>query len=315
MSNSKRVLLLDGGTGMSLVEMGHKFIDTDPLWSAAVISTHPEDLVKLHKDFFLAGADIVLSATYQASAEGFKSRFGISDTEAFGLIRKGVELAKEARDEAEKLTGFHKFVAASVGPYGATLCDRSEYHGRYSDTMTKEELSAWHLPRLQVLVDSLPDLLAIETIPVLMEAEAILDSLRHFPHMKAWVTFQCKDGEHTAHGENIQDAVRSVVRYDNVIAVGVNCVHPSFVLSLVQNISACKLNIPIVVKPNGGIFQQDGRSGSKYNLSDHVLEWLDAGATWIGGCCHIYPADITDLRKTLENVPNIHFIQKGDGLV
>lgn len=267
------------------------------------------------KNFFLAGADLVLSATYQASTEGFKSRFGISDTEAVDLIRKGVELAKEARDEVERLTGFHKFVAASVGPYGATLCDRSEYHGNYSDCMTKEELSAWHLPRLQALVDSLPDLLAIETIPALKEAEAILDSLKLFPHMKAWVTFQCKDGEHTAHGERIQDAVRSVVQYGNVVAVGVNCVHPRYVTSLLHNISACKLSIPIVVKPNGGIFTHDGRSECKYNLSDHVLEWINAGATWIGGCCHIFTSDIAALRKTLESEPNIHFIQNGNSLV
>lgn len=44
------MLMLDGGTGMSLVEMGHKFIDTDALWSAAVIHSHPADLVKLHKE-------------------------------------------------------------------------------------------------------------------------------------------------------------------------------------------------------------------------------------------------------------------------
>uniref|UniRef100_A0A0B7A6Q3 Hcy-binding domain-containing protein n=1 Tax=Arion vulgaris TaxID=1028688 RepID=A0A0B7A6Q3_9EUPU len=55
--------------------------------------------------------------------------------------------------------------------------------------MTREELSNWHLPRFKALIDSQPDLLAIETIPLVKEAEAILDNLQKFPGVKAWITF------------------------------------------------------------------------------------------------------------------------------
>jgi homocysteine S-methyltransferase len=312
----KRVVILDGGTGMGLVKMGHTFINGDALWSAAVVSTNPEDLIRLHKEFYLAGADVCLSATYQASVEGYKKRFGCSDSQALDLVKQGVQLTRTARDEAEKETGHHGLVAASVGPYGATHCDMSEYHGRYADSMTREELSRWHLPRLKALVDSQPDLLAIETIPVVKEAEAILDNLHNFPDIKAWVTFQCKDGHSTGHGESIKEAVQAVTMFDSVAAVGVNCVHPDDVTSLLQNISELSLNVPVVVKPNAGLFAvKSARSAAREKLSDYVLEWLNNGATWIGGCCHVYPQDISDIQRVLLEVPNVTFLQNGDTLV
>uniref|UniRef100_A0A0B7A5V3 Hcy-binding domain-containing protein n=1 Tax=Arion vulgaris TaxID=1028688 RepID=A0A0B7A5V3_9EUPU len=101
----KSVVVLDGGTGMALVEMGHSFINTDQLWSAAVIKTHPQDLINLHTEFYLAGADVAVTATYQASVDGYKKRFGVTDSSALDLIKQGVQLAKTARDEAQKVTG------------------------------------------------------------------------------------------------------------------------------------------------------------------------------------------------------------------
>ncbi|CAG5127549.1 unnamed protein product [Candidula unifasciata] len=306
----KQIVVLDGGTGIALMDMGHTFITGQPLWSAAVVYTHPQDLIKLHEQFYVAGADVAVTATYQASVEGYKTKFDLSDAEALRLIQRGVELAKTARDQAEEKTGRHGYVAASVGPYGATLCDMSEYHGRYADTMTREELRQWHLPRLKALVESQPDLLAIETIPVVKEAEAILDNLQDFPGTKAWVTFQCKDGSNTAHGESIKDAVAAVVNYDGVVAVGVNCVHPDFVTSLLQNMAELSLSVPLIVEPNGGMFDHDGRPTPKEKLSEHVEEWVKAGATWIGGCCYVNPPDIADMRAALARLPGVTLLQK-----
>ncbi|KAH9512686.1 hypothetical protein Btru_037901 [Bulinus truncatus] len=312
---TKLVVVLDGGTGTSLAEMGHTFIHGDPLWASAVIVKHPDDLVKLHRDFFLAGADVVLSASYQSSIEGFKKRFTISETEAVDLIKKSVELVKLAKNNAEQTTGRRGYVAASVGPYGATLCDRSEYHGRYADSMSKQELQTWHLPRLKILIDSNPDILAIETIPVLHEAEAILDGLKSFPVSKAWVTFQCQDSNHTAHGENIQDAVRSVAQYDSVAAVGVNCVNPAHVTPLLHCISQLGVNIPIIVKPNARPYELGSRSTDEYKMSEHVKEWLEAGATWIGGCCHVQPSDVAELRDALALETCVRFLNNEENLV
>ncbi|GFS03518.1 homocysteine S-methyltransferase [Elysia marginata] len=185
----KRVVILDGGTGTSLANLGHAVEDLT--WCSCLIKTHPNDVKKVHKDYFLAGADVVVTATYQAFVDGFVKQFGVSKEEASEFLKKGVELAKEARDEAEIETGRHGFVAASVGAYGATLCDRSEYTGVYVDNMSIEELSEWHMPRMKTLCEARPDILACETIPALAEAMALVSCLEKLQE-KAWLTFQLK---------------------------------------------------------------------------------------------------------------------------
>lgn len=55
-----------------------------------------------------------------------------------------------------------------------------------------QELTSWHIPRLAAILKGQPDILAIETIPVVKEVEAILESLKSFPGAKAWVSYQCK---------------------------------------------------------------------------------------------------------------------------
>ena len=82
------------------------------------------------------------------------------------MLARSVRLAAEARDDAPG----GGWVAASVGPYGATLGDGSEYRG--DDGLTVAELRAWHRRRLRVLADAGPDVLAIETITRLAELEA-----------------------------------------------------------------------------------------------------------------------------------------------
>jgi len=102
----------------------------------------------VHKQYFEAGADIATTATYQATMEGYmqKENAGITRTEADDLIRKGVALAIEARDqfwadEVKKKGGRKRqrpLVAASVGCYGAAQADGSEYRGQYG--LTVEEV-------------------------------------------------------------------------------------------------------------------------------------------------------------------------------
>ncbi|XP_076454139.1 betaine-homocysteine S-methyltransferase-like [Babylonia areolata] len=303
MAGKKEVVVLDGGTGMSLVAMGNKEVDNDPLWSALLVKTKPEAIVQLHKQFYESGADVVVSATYQASIEGYVKQFGMTQSEASQLVTEGVRLATRARDQMQQQTGKRLWVAGSVGPYGATLCDRSEYHGNYAETMTKGELSEWHKVRLSAILEGKPDLLAVETIPVVKEAEAILDSLKSFPQCRAWVSFQCKDGVHTGHGEALSEAVRASLQCDNVIAVGLNCTHIRYVTPLLQSLSHLDLRVPVLVKPNPGGVTGDAVSDSP--LESRAREWLDQGATWLGGCCHYLPRHIAGLRHFLDSQPDV----------
>lgn len=83
-------------------------------------------------------------------------------------------------------------IAGSVGPYGASLHDGSEYRGEYVESTSAETIRAWHIPRIEALLAAGVDLLAIETIPALAEAEVLLNLLKNYPRARAWLAFSCK---------------------------------------------------------------------------------------------------------------------------
>ena len=95
--------------------------------------------------YFTAGAQVATTASYQASLGGF-AQAGISQAEAEQLIRRSVRLAEQARASLED--GNDRWIAGSVGPYGAALADGSEYRGDYD--LSVDELRAWHRPRIAI---------------------------------------------------------------------------------------------------------------------------------------------------------------------
>jgi len=87
----------------------------------------------------------------------------------------------------------HKvLIAGAVGPYGTSLHDCSEYTGSYVEHVSPEEIADWHRPKIRALVEAGVDILAFETIPAQLEAEALLELLMEFPEQKAWLSFSCK---------------------------------------------------------------------------------------------------------------------------
>lgn len=194
------------------------------------------------KFHILDGAQIILSNTYQSSVEGFMKHLKLSREDSIQLMRKSVQLAKEARDKyidsVKKANGSVEaglpLVLGSVGPYGAMLHDGSEYNGSYTDKVTKEEIQNWHRTRINALLDEDVNGLAVETIPCPKEAEAVTEMLLNdYPNVQFWVSFQCKDEMHLAHGENFANAAKSIWEMikksnakDRFFGIGVNCVHP-----------------------------------------------------------------------------------------
>jgi homocysteine S-methyltransferase len=150
------VLVADGGLATELEARGNDL--SDSLWSARLLMDAPDQIRDAHP-IFRAGAVIATSASYQASFEGFAHR-GLGRRDAAGLMRRSVDLARAARDEMAG-DGQARWVAASARPYGATLADGSEYRGRYG--LSVRDLAAWHRPRLEVLAEAGPDVLALET--------------------------------------------------------------------------------------------------------------------------------------------------------
>lgn len=302
-----RVWVLDGGFSSQLSRHVGDRVDGDPLWTARFLQTNPDDIKNTHRDFLQAGAELIMTSTYQASVGGFVRHLGINADDAYKLIGRAVDLAKEARDAyvEEFRPDCKPLIVGSVGPYGAHLHDGSEYSGNYADITPKETIKEWHRSRFQALVEGGVDLLALETLPCQKEAEALLELLKEFPNTKAWMSFSCKDGKSLSHGEDFQTVLKKCweASEGQLIAIGVNCCNPCYIESLLQGINDDRKQapIPFVVYPN---------SGEKYiktvgwtekdkceSLATFVHKWLDLGVRYVGGCCRTYAEDIMAIRS------------------
>jgi homocysteine S-methyltransferase len=265
--------VVDGGLSTALEELGER--PAGLLWTAAALLDRPEVITAAHRLYVEAGADVVITASYQASEAGFVAA-GASPFEARRLLASTTAVARASGAAV---------VACSVGPFGACLGDGSEYRGDYAASWA--EVRAFHRARLEVLVDTAPDVFAIETMPTLAEAEIVVEELRRLTDAPAWASFTCRDEAHTCGGDAFAAAVAGVA--PAVTAVGLNCTAPRFVEPLLQSLA---VDLPYVVYPNHGA-QWDGEhkcwlgptGGAE--IPSLVPSWLAAGARLIGGCCGV----------------------------
>ena len=301
------MLVLDGALATELERRGCDL--RDPLWSAKVLLEAPELIRQIHLDYFRAGADIAITASYQATVEGFRRR-GLGREESLALLRCSVRLALEARDEfwrepANRNSRPRPLVAASLGPYGAFLADGSEYRGDYG--LGETELMNFHRLRLATLLEAGPDLLACETLPCLIEARALARLLAEFPDAAAWISFSARDGAHTCHGERLADCAAWLDDQPQVVAVGVNCTAPQHVPALIHAIGSATRK-PIVAYPNSGeTYHPDRRcwegTATCAEFSTAAQDWYAGGARLIGGCCRTTPEHIAALAAWARRLP------------
>ena len=299
-------LILDGGLATLLEARGHDL--SDHLWSARLLRDAPEAIRAAHIEYLEAGADCIISASYQATIPGFM-RLGLGREEAAGLLQRAVALAQEARDSYwqydQSATGaamrLRPLVAASVGPYGAYLADGSEYSGDYG--LDEGALLDFHRERWRVLAAAGPELMACETIPSAVEARAVARLIPETTDMPVWVSFSCRDQAHLNDGTPLAEAVAAVAGLPQVVATGINCTAPRYIPSLIAA-ARTVTGKPILVYPN---------SGERYDVTRRVWlgqsepaefgqlseTWRAAGASLIGGCCRTGPEHVRAIRAHL----------------
>lgn len=297
--------LLDGGLATELERRGHDV--STRLWSASLLKTAPKAIEQVHYDYFAAGAQVAITASYQASYQGFAS-IGLDADATTALLRRSVELAQSARARYRRdhpADSRRLYVAASVGPYGAISHDGAEYRGDYG--LTVSQLVEFHARRFGVLASSGADLLACETIPLLDEARALATLLQRHPDSSAWMSFTSADGVHTSHGEPLVECARLLDSVPNVIAIGVNCVRPEIVSAAIREFRT-GTDKAVVVYPNSGECW-DGRTHQwqgawdQGSLAALAAEWINDGARMVGGCCRIGPREIAELKSALSGGP------------
>lgn len=293
----QHIVILDGALATELERYGADLQHS--LWSARYLLTEPERIERVHRDYLDAGAQILLTASYQATIPGYLNH-GYSTEDAHAAIRTSVALARaacRAWHDAHPEISSRRLVAGSVGPYGAYTADGGEYRGNYG--LSSEQLIAFHLPRIKTLAAAGVDFIACETIPDLHEAEALAQCVAMIPGLTCWMAMSCCDGGHCNAGQSIELVAQRMQTYACVAAVGVNCTDPRFVTDIVRRFVQ-HTDKPIVAYPNSGeSYNAVSKSWSgTVSCSDYVeaaRAWVDAGARIVGGCCRTTPEHIAGL--------------------
>ena len=319
MQTAKRPLILDGGLGTLLYDK-YKCNTTHKLWSSLVMENNPEIVYKAHKEFCDAGADIIITCTYTVNLErGFDG-----DQTAFeNNVRRSIEVAKNVAVDHEKETGKKIYVAGSCGTYANTLFMGKEFTGDYLHEIENEQekidfLIKYHKDRFEIIDSMGCDIIAFETIPSAFEGNACSQVLAK-GNTPGWVTFSQKDENHIANGDSIEKALLSLTFSPNLVGVGFNCVDLNFCKNSTEivkkffNDPRIKAggNVPqdIVIYPNSGeIYMTKNQWSTKEDIiytlkdiSDLSVEWYEAGATIIGGCCKVTPGEIQQIAEKFNN--------------
>ena len=287
--------VLDGGMATELERRGLDL--SGPLWSAHVLESSPEAIAAVHRDYLAAGADCLLTASYQVSAEGFQ-QLGRDPQDAANAaaraLRSSVAIAEKVRSDYQVGSLRRIWIGASLGAYGAMLHNGAEYHGNYDCSV--EELVGFHHRRIAVLAETNADFLAFESIPSLEEARAILAALQPYSDVPAYISFTCRDGTHVSHGETLQECAQLLDKQPQIIGIGVNCTRPELIGSLTSQLAQVTSK-PIIVYPNSGeqwdaVHRCWQGSGQIQEFSELARRWRSAGAQWIGGCCRTGPEHV-----------------------
>ena len=289
--------VIDGGLATEL-EYQDARID-GPLWSAHVLEDEPEKLLAVHRAYIAAGAECVATCSYQVSRMGY-AEVGLTAERADAALLRSVEIAHAAVAEFPER---RVFVAGSLGPYGAALHNGGEYHGNYDCSF--DDLVRFHRERIEIFANATgaqrPDLLAFETFPSLDEARAVGEALKPWLDLQVWFSFSCRDEQHVSHGERVADCAALVAAIPQTVAIGVNCVPPKWVSSLIAELRAGS-NKPVLVYPNSGEGWDATRrcwtgNTDAADFGRQAAEWFRSGAQVVGGCCRTRPEHIREIAR------------------
>ena len=292
-------IILDGGLASELEKNGYTLDNS--IWSAAVLAESPAAVSDVHMAYLKAGADIITTASYQATITCLV-KYGFTEDKAVDIIFDSVRLARESimvfmDSEDYDMSMPLPVVAASAGSYGASLADGSEYRGDYK--LSEKEYHDFHRRRLEILIDAGADLIAFETVPSYDEACAIASLMEQYGKTEYWISFTVKDSEHISCGRSFAECMQMLRGRKNLAAAGINCSDPSFFAALLESARPFA-DKPFIVYPNSGEMYSTvdhhwhGDSRAE-KLGGHAVEWYGLGARIIGGCCRTGPADTATL--------------------
>lgn len=293
--NQKTALVLDGGLATTLEGYGCDL--NSSLWSSEVLINQPDKVMQAHQAFTDAGADIVLTSTYQASFATFKA-IGKETSEIEQLFEIAVKNIKEAVTDDQVVVG-------SLGPYGAYLSDGSEYTGQYE--ISVDEYIQFHEERINALINRGIYDFVFETVPNFNEIKAIVEYIipNYSDHNTFWISCTVDNEGNLSDGTEFEKVCQYIVQHIGRVPVfGINC---SSINSVEKAINKGLLELPQVIAlyPNGGkTFDPIEKvwigKGENALLVQKTKEWIAQGVQIIGGCCETTPEDIKQIHEAIE---------------
>lgn len=291
----KKVVLTDGGMGQELLRRSSA--TPTPLWSARVLIDEPTLVRDLHADFIASGARVITINTYAATPERLErdGAPGLFKT----LQRRGIDLAKQARDAAGHEVRIAGCLPPLFGSYAPTL--RSSF---------EETLNTYR----QIVAEQKDhvDLILCETMASAEEglAAATAASESGLPIWVSWTLQDSLDGPRLRSGETIAAAANAIAHI-NTEALLINCSKPE-VISIGLN-DMLKLGVSVGAYANGftsvGALKHGGTVDvleARHDLgpdsyAEFAMDWVKRGTAIVGGCCEVGPEHIAVLRDRLLN--------------
>ncbi|KAI3406838.2 SAM4 [Candida oxycetoniae] len=304
--------VIDGALGTELEELidpNETFLPSkSPLWSGQALIDAPQVVKAVHKEYMKAGADIVLTSTYQSSYQSLKKHTEMTNEQIHELWQRAIDIVKESRSELGKTDSV--FIAGSIGPYAAYLADGSEYTGKYSNISLSKVLREFYQPLLEFFVNNDDiDLIIFETIPNFHEFQIANELASEYSDKKPFVvSFTCQNNHSLTDGTALSTMrkylTETTASKTTSKVLGLNCVDYEVALSIIDQFPEFKF----FVYPNLG-FQYDAtchqfiiKKGRPEDAWDQFIRKLVSyrNVIGIGGCCNTGTKEIKFVRSILD---------------
>lgn len=294
-----RIIFFDGGTGTLLQEKGLQAGELPELWNIE----KKQILIEIHKNYFEAGSDIVLTNTFGANCIKLQ---GISYS-IEQIITAAVENAKQAAKQC--CHNKKGYVALDIGPTGkllqplGDLSFEAAYEAFQQMAVAGEKAGA--------------DMIVIETMSDIYETKAAVLAAKENTNLPVFVTVVFDEKGKLLTGSDIACVV-SVLEGLGVDAIGMNCgLGPHQMLSLAEQM-LCYCSVPVIVKPNAGLPRsENGKTVfdvTPEEFAHEMVKIVDKGACIVGGCCGTTPAHIKALYQCCKNKKPLPIVPKNKTL-
>jgi 5-methyltetrahydrofolate--homocysteine methyltransferase len=273
----KRIVLFDGGFGTMLISMGLDKGKASESWNFE----HPEKVKQIHKAYFDAGSDVVITNTFGATKIKLSAK---------GLNDKADEINKVAAKLALEVCPEDGYVAGDIGPTGKFLKPMGEY--------TYDQFYQNFYQQAKALAQGGADSIIIETMYSLNEAKAAVKAAKDATELPIFATMtfnKTKKGFFTLMGENVGLCLQELEKAGASV-VGANCTLVIDEMVELAPILRKATALPILVQPNAGKpILREGETSyvtAPDDFAASVPLLIDAGINAIGGCCGTNPSFI-----------------------